>query len=123
MDQYLRPRHDRFMDPLNRPVEQDREVLVIRVLQVVRAIDEFAWEVIIADVTSHIQDVRDAVTAQGGKISCDIVTRDEQRLLDNLGTLAAATAQEPASRYRRRLFIRIATQWYRLHRVTHRSRH
>ena len=64
--------------PLERPVKEQGDLLVVRVLQVVRQILELTREEILTDVPCSVHDMCDTVLPQSFAICCHLIARDIQ---------------------------------------------
>mmetsp|Transcript_37593 Transcript_37593/g.111553 ORF Transcript_37593/g.111553 Transcript_37593/m.111553 type:complete len:318 (+) Transcript_37593:381-1334(+) len=67
-----------LLDPLDRPVEDRRQVLPVGVLHVIRAVLEVIGEAVVADVGGHVHNVRDPMTLQDLQGAGHLVAGDKQ---------------------------------------------
>mmetsp|Transcript_50789 Transcript_50789/g.117943 ORF Transcript_50789/g.117943 Transcript_50789/m.117943 type:complete len:366 (-) Transcript_50789:381-1478(-) len=73
------------LHPVQRPVEERRDVLAVGVLEIVREVAEVLWEAAVTHISCHVHNVCDPVPLETLQVPCYLVTSEVDRVRDDLG--------------------------------------
>mmetsp|Transcript_102004 Transcript_102004/g.227860 ORF Transcript_102004/g.227860 Transcript_102004/m.227860 type:complete len:476 (-) Transcript_102004:947-2374(-) len=77
--------HDGLVHPLQGPVEQQGDILLVAVLQVICDVAEVLREAALTEIGSHVHDVGDPVPSEALQVGSNLVTGDVESVRENLG--------------------------------------